>query len=327
MTTPVRWGIVGTGWIAEAFAHALTLIPDAEMVAVGSRAQASADAFGDKFAIPNRYPTYQGVADDPTVDMVYVSTVHPLHHANTLMCLNAGKPVLCEKPFTLNATELAALIQLAQAKRLFLMEAMWTRYLPAIVKVRELLADGVIGDPLMLQADFGFQPDYNPQGRLFNPELGGGALLDIGIYPVSFAFMVFGPPNHISSEVVIGRTGVDEQEGIIFRYQGGQLAVLAASLRANTPCTATIIGTQGRIHVHPRFWQSEKISVYTADGETTYDLPFDGSGYRYQAEEAMRCFRTGQLESSTMPLAESLHIMQTLDSLRANWGLRYPNEG
>lgn len=326
MTTPIRWGIVGTGAIADAFAHALTLIEDAEIVAVGSRSQASADAFGDKFNIPNRYGSYQGVADDPAVDIAYISTIHPLHHPNSLMCLNAGKAVLCEKPFTMNAGELSDLIDLARLKKLFLMEAMWTRYLPAIVKLREVLAAGTIGEPLMLQADFGFQPAHDPKSRLFNPELGGGALLDIGIYPVSFAYMVLGPPDYVSSQAVIGGTGVDEQAGIVFRYHDGQVAVLAMSLRVTLPCQAIITGTKGRILVHPRFWESQKITVLVDGKETTYDLPFAGSGYRYQAEEAMRCLRAGQLESSTMPLAESLRIMQTLDSLRAAWGLRYPGE-
>lgn len=326
MTTPIRWGIVGTGAIAKAFSHALNLLEDAEIVAVGSRSQASADAFGNEFNIPNRYGSYQGVADDPAVDIAYISTIHPLHHANSLICLNAGKAVLCEKSFTMNAGELSDLIDLARLKKLFLMEAMWTRYLPAIVKVREIIAAGTIGEPLMLQADFGFQPPYDPKSRLFNRELGGGALLDIGIYPISFAFMVFGPPDYVTSHAVIGGTGVDEQAGVVFRYHDGQMAVLAMSLKVTLPCQAIITGSEGRILVHPRFWQTEKITVLVNGSETTYDLPFDGSGYRYEAEEAMRCMRAGQLESSVMPLAESLQIMQTMDSLRATWGLRYPGE-
>ena len=193
-TDKLRWGILGTGYIATLFAEGLRVVSDAELVAVGSRSQDSADAFGDKFDVPRRYASYEAVANDDEVDVVYVSTLHNLHKENTLMSLRAGKAVLCEKPFAINVNEAEEMVAVAREEKRFLMEAMWTRYFPIMVRLRELLAEGVIGDVRMLHADFGFRTDFDPRGRLFNPEFGGGALLDVGIYPLSLSYMIFGEP-------------------------------------------------------------------------------------------------------------------------------------
>lgn len=328
MVDKIRWGILGTGMIAHKFAEGLRVLPDAVLTAIGSRSQAAADRFGDAFDVPHRHATYQDLASDPEVDVIYVSSPHPMHKEDTLLCLEAGKAVLCEKPFTMNSQESEAVIRAARERGLFLMEAMWTRYLPAVVRARQLLAEGVIGEVRMVQADFGFRAEVDPKHRLLNPDLGGGALLDVGIYTVSLASMVFGQqPAEINSQVYLGSTGVDELSGTIFRYPAGQIAVLSSSLQINTPHDAIIIGTKGSIRIHPSFWCTDGMTL-TLDGqpEQVMNLPRVGNGYNYEAAEVMACLRAGKRESEVMPLDETLAIMQTLDRIRALWGLKYPTE-
>jgi predicted dehydrogenase len=323
----IKWGILGLGGIARQFAQGLHVCPDAELVAVGSRTQERADRFGDEFAVARRYSSYDELAYAQDIDVIYIATPHPLHAENTLLCLQAGKAVLCEKPFTMNAAQAQAVINFARGEQKFLMEAMWTRFLPAMVKVRELLTAGAIGEPLMLQADFGFRVSFDPRGRLFAPELGGGALLDMGIYVVSLASMLFGEPDRTTGLTQLGETGIDEHSAMVLGYPGGQLASLAISLRTATPQTATIMGIEGMIHIPAPWWKPTRLSL-TASGKASevIDLPFEGNGYNYEAEEVMRCLRVGKLESETMPLDETLAIMQTLDRIRAPWGIHYPME-
>lgn len=324
----VRWGILGTGNIAHQFARGLRTLPDAELVAVGSRAQATADAFANEFNVSRRYATYDAFVRDSEVDVVYVSTPHQLHRENTLLCLGAGKPVLCEKPFAINALEAADMVDAARDADLFMMEAMWTRFLPVIVKVREWLADGLIGEPRMVNADFGFRAEVNPEGRLFNPSYGGGALLDVGVYTISFASMVFGEsPQRTAGFADIGRTGVDEQASMVLGYGYGQTASLTCAVRVNTPQDAVIVGTNGSIRVHPPFWKATAATL-SVDGKNDLEavMPHKGNGYEYQAEEVMRCLREGHKESDVMPLDESIAIMQTMDQIRSQWNLKYPME-
>jgi predicted dehydrogenase len=322
----IRWGILGTGVIAHKFATGLKSAPEAELVAVGSRTQATADKFGDEFGAPHRHASYEALANDPEVDVIYVSTPHSLHKANTLLCLNAGKAVLCEKPFAINAVETEAMIQLARQKGLFLMEAMWTRYLPAVIKTRQLIADGVLGEIRMLQADFCFRTEFEPQGRLFNPELGGGALLDAGVYPVSFASMIFGPPAQITSLAQLGQTGVDEQSAYLFRYGQGQLALLASAVRTETASEATMLGTKGRIRLRGPIYCPTRLTLTLNGQDEVIDAPLVGNGYNYETVEVMNCLRADQMESQTMPLDETLQVMKTMDQIRAQWGLKYPME-
>lgn len=328
MTDKIRWGILGTGNIANQFAKGLQSVQDAELVAVGSRSQQNADAFGDKYHVPRRYPTYERLAGDPDVDLVYISTPHSRHKADSMLCLEAGKGVLCEKPFAINAKETAEVINLARQKGLFLMEAMWTRFLPAIVKIRELLAQGVLGELRMLSADFGFRTSFNPKHRLFNPELGGGALLDVGIYPISLASMVFGKPNRIESLAHLGETGVDEEAAVLLGHEKGQIAICSTAIRLNTPMVACIMGTDGRIDIHSPFWvpTSFTLTRYNGNDPQVFHCPIEGNGYNYEAIECGRCLRAGQLESDVMPLDETLDLMRTLDSIRSQWGLKYPGE-
>ena len=326
MADTIRWGILGPGAIAHSFANGLKVLPDAELVAVGSRAQKRADKFGDEFDVPHRHGSYEALAADPDVDVIYVAVPHSGHMKSTILCLNAGKAVLCEKPFAINAKQAQAMIETARSKGVFLMEAMWTRFLPVIVKVREWLAEGAIGDVHMVNADFGFGASFNIESRLFDPERGGGALLDVGVYTVAFASMVFGgAPERIVSMAHKCESGVDERAAMIFGYGAGQLAVLITAITTNTAHLSTILGSAGRIDI-PHFWHGTQATLSAGGEEQTVDLPFKGNGYEYQAIEVMDCLRAGKLESDIIPLDESLAIMQTMDTIRDQWGLKYPME-
>ena len=328
MTTSIRWGILGTGNIAHQFAKGLQSADGAALCAVGSRSQETADRFGDAHDVPRRHASYEALANDPELDVIYIATPHPMHKDNSMLCLDGGKAVLCEKPFTINQQEAAALAAHARMRNLFLMEAMWTRFLPTLIKTRALIAEGAIGKPLMVRADFGFRADYNEESRLFAPEVGGGGLLDVGIYPISLAAMVFGPhPDLVSSLAVLGPTGVDDQNAVVFRYPDGGIAVTTSAIRTNTPQDAHIIGESGWIHLHTPYWRGTTMSLVRNGAEPeTMELPFTGNGYNYQAEAVMDCLRAGKTECEIMPLDESIAIMGILDAARAQWGLKYPME-
>jgi predicted dehydrogenase len=322
-----RWGIIGTGRIAGVFAEGLRELPDAQLAAVGSRAQQTADTFGDKYGAARRYASYEQVANDPEVDAVYVATPHSGHAAASIMCLRAGKAVLCEKPFTINARQAEEVVAVARREGVFLMEAMWTRFLPLLGRVRELLAAGAIGEPRMVTSDFGFRTGVNPKHRLFDPALGGGALLDVGVYPVSLASMVFGEPERVSGLADIGETGVDEQSAAVLGYGGGRLAVIWTAVRTSTPHETTILGADGWIRIHSPSWRPTRLSVVRqGKEEELIEEPFPGNGYQFEAAEVQRCLRAGKTESDVMPLDETLAIMRTLDRIRDEWGLKYPME-
>lgn len=324
----IRWGILGTGRIAQKFALGLSFLEDAELIAVGSRAQKTADQFARSWGIPHRHATYAALAEDPDVDVIYVATPHPFHKENSILCLEGGKAVLCEKPLTINAREAEELISCARRRGLFLMEAMWTRFLPAICRLRELLAEGAIGEVRTVKADFCFRTDWNPQSRLLNPELAGGALLDVGVYPVSLTSMVFGgPPSEVMSMAHIGDTGVDEQAAVILRYEGGRLATLTCGIRAGMPHEAYVVGTERWVRIHSPFWKTTALTVgRDGEAEQVLELPYKGNGYECEAAAVMDCLRAGKLESDVVPLDESLSVMQTLDRIRAQWDLTYPME-
>jgi predicted dehydrogenase len=327
VTEPIRWGILGTGNIAHQFARGLADTPDATLVAVGSRSIDTANTFADEFDIERRHPTYEELADDDGVDAVYVSTPHPFHRDNSILLLEHGKAVICEKPFTINAGDAKAVIDVARQRDVFLMEAMWTRYLPAVVRARELIAEGAIGDVRLVQADFGFRAGINPEGRLFNLALGGGALLDVGIYVISMASMILGPrPSRVASTTQIGETGVDEQSAFLLQYPGGELAVLSCAVRTGTAVEARIFGTEGSILLHGPFFKCGALTVNRGGEEEHIDLPLEGNGYNYEAAEVGRCLRAGLKESDVMPLDETLALMELMDSIRAQWGLSYPME-
>jgi predicted dehydrogenase len=324
---PIRWGIIGTGNIASQFATGLSVLDDAELVAVGSRSEETANRFGDEFNVPDRHASYEALAENSNVDIVYVATPHVYHAENSLLCLRAGKAVLCEKPFAINAREAQEVIDFARQQKLFLMEAVWTRLLPHMEKVVELVEEGAIGSAQMVQANFGFRTEVDPDGRLFKPALGGGSLLDVGIYPVYLAHLLLGKPDEIKTLAHLGKTGVDELAGILLGYESGSVAVLSSAIRAALPHTVVIAGTKGHILIHERWWAPSSFTLHR-DGrdEETFHPTIQGNGYNYEAAEAARCLRAGLTESTKIPLDTTLEVMRTMDAIRAQWGLRYPGE-
>lgn len=325
MTTKTRWGILGTGAIANTFATALASMDDAVLQAVGSRTQASADTFGAAHNIPHCHASYEALAADPEVDAIYIATLNSLHQDNTVMCLKAGKAVLCEKPFTINRAQAEQVIAVARAEKRFLMEAMWTRFIPALQQAMAWIDEGAIGEVRMVQANFGFRYDAAP---LFDPALGGGALLDVGIYPITLAHMAFRQaPAHIRSLPYLGRNGVDEQSAYLLGYDGGGLAILGSAIQTRTPYDGYIMGTEGLITLHDSFWNASRVSLERPEEEeVTKEFPHQCNGYEYEAMEVQRCLRAGKLESDIMPHQTTLDILETMDSIRLQWGLRYPME-
>jgi predicted dehydrogenase len=315
---PVRWGILGTGGIANTFATDLKLTDSGEVVAVGSRSQASADRFADEFGIPGRHASYESLVADPDVDVVYIATPHPLHHDNAVLALRAGKPVLVEKPFMMNAAEARDVVAVARETGLFAMEAMWTRFLPHVGVIRDWLLSGALGEIVSVAADHGQWFADDPEFRLFAPELGGGALLDLGVYPVSFASMVLGTPNRIVTLSDPAFTGVDGQTSMLFGYESGAQAILTCTLRAKSPTTAAIVGREARIEVDGDFYAPASITLITRDGKRTrVESKHEGRGLRHQADEVARRLAAGELESPLMPLNETISIMETMDTVLA----------
>ena len=327
MSKSIRWGILSTGRIAHKFATGLDDLPDTELVAVGSRSIGTANTFANQFNIPRRHGSYDSLAQDPDVDVIYIATPHSSHQENALMCLEMGKAVLCEKPFTINVQQAEMVIQVAREKGLFLMEAMWTRFLPHILKVQQIINDGLIGQPQILQASVGDQKELDPSNRFFNPKLGGGSLIDVGIYAVTLAYLVFGPPAEIQSLANLSSTGVDQETVVTFRHNDGQLAYFSSSILHHMPRDATITGDNGSIYIHPDFWHPSQITL-RVNGETEQFIEVDCplNGYHYQVLEVNRCLKAGRSESSVMSLDTTLHAMNTLDTIRRQGGLKYPME-
>jgi predicted dehydrogenase len=322
MNEPLRWGIIGSGGIANGFTADLMFTDSGTVVAVGSRHLDTANQFADKFAIPNRHASYQALVADPDVDVVYVATPHPMHHAAAMLALRAGKPALVEKAFTMNAAEAQDLVATARAEGLFLMEAMWTRFLPLIAQIRRLLGERALGDIVAVTADHGQWFPKDPDFRLFAPELGGGALLDLGVYPVSFASMLLGTPDRIVTLIDPAFTGVDGQTSMLFGYASGAQAILTCTSSARTPTRATIVGTDARIEIDGNFYAPTSFTIIPRAGDTIrIDEPHEGRGMWHEADEVARCLREGLLESPLMPLDESVSIMQTMDAVLAQ-GLR-----
>jgi predicted dehydrogenase len=327
MANAVRWGILGTGKIARAFAKAMKDVPGAMLAAVASRSLDKAQAFAREFGGAAAYGSYQELADADGIDLVYVATPHPQHADNALMALRAGKGVLVEKPFAMNLREAEQVVTLARARRLFLMEAMWTRYLPAFDEVRRIIASGEIGTVRQVVADFGFTANFGPEHRAFNPELGGGALLDLGIYPLSLASALLGPVTEIRAQAAMGPTGVDVQTGFTLRHEGGGLSVCSCSFQARTPCELTVSGSRGHVRMNTMFHRATSVTVSLDDGGTrTVDTPYLGNGYVHEVMEAQRCFKEGLLESPGMRLDETLALMGVMDEIRRQIGLAYDSD-
>ncbi|WP_307790544.1 Gfo/Idh/MocA family protein [Streptomyces actuosus] len=326
----VRWGILATGGIAAAFTADLVGLPEAEVVAVASRTPASAAAFAERFRIPRAYGDRAALAADEDVDVVYVATPHSAHRAAAGLCLEAGRNVLCEKPFTLNLREAEELVALARGRGRFLMEAMWMYCNPLVRRLRRLVEDGAIGEVRTVQADFGLAGPFPPAHRLRDPLQGGGALLDLGVYPVSFAQLLLGEPSQVEAHAVLSAEGVDLQTGALLAWDHGALASVHCSVVCGTGATASVTGARGRIDVPGGFFHPDRFVLHR-DGRDPEEFaadPADGprTTFRHEAREVMRALRAGETESPLVPLDGTLAVMRTLDAIRDRIGVRYPGD-
>ncbi|MDA3881771.1 MAG: Gfo/Idh/MocA family oxidoreductase [Bacteroidales bacterium] len=318
----IRWGIIGPGKIAHKFAEGLSYVNNAELYAVASRSNERAQAFAKQYRILQVYDSYESLVRDANVDVVYVATTNNMHYEQVKLCLEHGKACLCEKPFTCRAEELEELITMARAKNVFLMEAMWTRFLPSIISVDERIQHNEIGEILRVESNFGFTTEYDPNSRIYNPDLGGGALLDIGIYPVFFALHFLGMPVHIETDAIITELGVDSENNMVFYYDNSVKAELSSSFIQDLPCTATIYGTKGTI-TFERMWHCPTKIMKTVDGHE-YDITpeYRGNGYNYEIEEVCNCLASEKKESLLMLLSESLQRQEILDKIQSFWNLK-----
>ncbi len=327
MNKALRWGILGTGWIADLFVKDL-LLTGHVVSSVGSRTQAGADRFASRFGIARAHGSYDSLLADPQVDIVYVATPHPMHAANAIAALNAGKHVLVEKPFTLNAAEARAVVDLAQARQLVVLEAMWTRFLPHMVHIREVLASGALGQVLSVVADHTRDLPDDPAHRLNALELGGGALLDLGIYPISFAWDILGQPEEILSMARFKATGADAEVTTLFRHAGGTMSTTISSSDNAGRNVATIQGTEARIEIDATWYAPTSWRILDSEDRVIerHESDVPGRGMQFQADEIERLVTAGSLAGEILPPEESVAIMQTLDTIRTQIGLRYPGE-
>ena len=323
-TKHIRWGIIGPGKIAHALAQDLNHVADGSLYAVASRDIHRAEEFRVTYNAEKAYGSYEELVHDPNVDVVYIATPHPFHYELTMMCLEAKKAVLCEKPMGMLAKEVASMAQKAKANTVFLMEGIWTRFIPATFKLLELLEEKVIGDIVSVHADFGFKAEWNPNGRLFNKALGGGALLDIGIYPLFLSLLTLGKPTEIKAMGTLSETGVDSYNSVMLGYDHGANAVLESTFLANTPIEAHLYGTEGHIKLHSRFHHSTEISVLKNHTLVqNFKLPYKGNGYVHEIEEVQRCMRQGWVESPLLPHSTSVELHELMDEIRKQIGVEY----
>lgn len=321
------WGILGPGGIARAFAKDLTFLEGHTIGAVGSRSLNNAQVFAKDFG-GTAYGSYEELVNDSTIDAIYIATPHPAHHDNVILALNAGKPVLCEKPFAVNAAEAQAMVDAASHNKVALMEAMWARFLPHYAKVREIIASGVLGPILSIHADHGQRLADQNIPRLVDPHLAGGALLDLGIYPISFAHMILGNPQSIKSTAVMTDKGVDAQTSMIFTYDSGAQSVLTTTMIEQTPCRAVVAGLHGWLEIDRTFYNPASMRVILNDGSVTqYPSTYTGHGLREQAESFKRLVQSGKFESDILSWQDTIDIMKTMDTVREQIGLKYPFEG
>ena len=328
MTSGLRWGILGAGGIAAAGVKDLPATGRI-VAAVGSRSAEKARGFADRFGIPAAHGSYGDLVDDAGVDAVYVATPHPLHAPNAELALRAGKHVLVEKPFTVNAAEAASVVELAASRRLVVLEAMWTRWVPTMVRLREVIASGAIGDVRTVMADHTQLVKKDFSSRLYDPELGGGALLDLGVYPISFASDLLGTPQSIAVVSTPTETGVDAQTSVLFGCDGGRSALIHTALDAKGPNSAAVVGTAGRIAIDPVWYEPTSFTVFDPRGEVLerYEKPeVNGRGMQFQAFELERLVAEGSIAGQILSPAESVEIMATMDEIRRQIGLRYPTE-
>ncbi len=324
MNDKLGWGVLGTGRIAALQVQDLQAA-GSRVAAIGSRQQSGAETFAERFGIPNRHGSYEALVSDPDVDIVYVATPHAFHAANAQIAIEAGKHLLIEKAFTITADQASGLAAAARAKNLFVMEAMWTRFLPSMIRVMELIHDGAIGTPRVLLADHN---QYIPRAkavRLHDPALGGGALLDLGVYLISFASSIFGQPKVVTARGTLTEEGVDELTAVILEYDSGAQASLHCGFMAAGPNTAAVIGSEGRIEIESVWYNQTGFTLYDQSGAVVeqYTRKIEGRGMQFQALEVERCIHARIAESPVMPLSESIKIMETMDEIRRQIGVDY----
>lgn len=356
MVSHFRWGILGTGPVARKFVLGLRYAQSAKAVFVASRSIEKARDFAQNFGIPHA-GTFEDAVNDDAVDAVYVATPPALHEEHALLSIHAAKPVLVEKPFAVNATQAIKIAETARSRAVFCMEAMWTRFLPLVQQFRQMVRDGAVGEPRSFTASFGIREAVDPSRSVFSPSLGGGALLDRGVYPISLASFLFGRPRSVFSHTLMGETGVDEDTAVLMNYENGPLCLINASLRTQCSNDLVLMGSAAKIHVHAPIYRPFRLTV-TPIGERTGAVPsfsrkeflkeshrfhdafqrlsgiasplinrrssrrairYSGNGYHYQSDEVMRCVRSGQTESPHMPLADSIDVMTAVDDARATW--------
>ncbi len=362
METPIGWGFVGTGSVACHFAEDLATLPDARLNGVFSRTESSAQRFKALFNVKNVYQDLDELIAAADVNVIYVATPHSSHSEIAIRCLEGGKAVLCEKPFAINAKEARKVVATARSKSLFCMEGMWMRFVPLMGRLKSLLRQEVIGEIVTVFAHMGYPFETEKDHRLFDRKLGGGSLLDFGIYPLSLSSMLQGGPTSIHGLKSIGSTGVDTHASIILGFESGATALLGSSIDSASPNEAVIMGTRGTIRIHAPFYRPHRMSVSSVvPSKTSVSYPqrssmikrikqsklarrldratgflhsqekiitesFQGHGYQFEATEVMNCLRNGLKESPIMPLDESISLMETMDHLRSQWGLAYPGE-
>ena len=322
-----NWGILGPGKIAHKFAQDLALVPGARLHAVASRSQEKARQFAAQYGAPHAFGSYEELVQVPDLDVVYIATPHSEHRAHALLCLRAGVAVLCEKALARNSAEVADMVAAARANQVFLMEALWTSFMPATQKAQELVGAGAIGRPVHVVADFGFAADYDPASRLFDPALAGGALLDIGLYPLLMGKLLLGEPRETKAVGTLTATGVDLSCSLALAYPNGATASFYTTLAATTATTCTVYGTAGRLEIHHKFHHAHRLTLHR-DHEAPRDFTFEdtGYGYHHEAQHVQQCLAAGLVESPVVPWQFSQELMATLDEIRRQLGVRYPGE-
>ncbi len=321
----IKWGILSTGWIAHKFATALQVADNSELYAVGSRSLITAKKFAGEFHIPNAYGSYEELVNDPAVDVVYIATPHNLHLENTLLALDHQKHVLCEKPMGVNRTEVARMIEKAKEKNLFLMEALWSRFLPNIIKTKELIDSGEIGDIKLMTAFFSILSDNGLEHRHYNIDLCGGTILDTGVYNIFLSQLLLGKPKSISAIAGLSEQGGDNSCSYTFKYDKDTLSVMYSSFLANPSVIAEIHGTKGKIFLDHLWFCPGKVKLTYHDGkEKTFEFNFKGNGYEFEAEETAKCILAGKTQSDLWSWNDSLQLVSTMDAIRKQCGIVYP---
>jgi predicted dehydrogenase len=322
-----NWGIIGPGRIAHRFMEGLAVIKDASLYAVASTSEERAQSFAGQYHAQKAYASYAELVNDPRVDAVYIATPHCFHFENAMLCLNSGKPVLCEKPLTVNARESRKLFETTRDNSVFLMEALWSRFVPAYQQVREWLDQQVIGEIKLLTSTMGYKKPMDAQSRLFNPALAGGVLLDFGSYPIAISQWILGEnPISFIAKSHFSDTHVDDLTCVDLQYKNGAVSQFSCNFLTDNLNDLFIYGTEGYIRLHPKYWQSRQVTLATHEKELTITRPFRGSGFEFEMEEVMHCVRNGKIESPIMPHAQTQANMELMDSIRREIGLSYPFE-